>query len=163
AFVMVPPQGAATGARLELKSEATGSMDAVTRGTLEGAQLLLNIVAMLVVFVALVSLANYVLAPYTLQGILAWALAQLARLAGIWLRGRRRAGERARRRALQPREQRASARAAGHQLRPVPRYPLPPQPLPVEPRQAAVRGGLLPPGLALRPAGEDHRDRRRQG
>src|SRR5256886_7396504 len=40
AFVMVPPQGAATGARLELKSEATGSMDAVTRGTLEGAQLL---------------------------------------------------------------------------------------------------------------------------
>src|SRR5205814_1244818 len=37
AFVMVPPQGAATGARLELKSEATGSMDAVTRGTLEGA------------------------------------------------------------------------------------------------------------------------------
>jgi len=30
---------------LELKSEATGSMDAVTRGTLEGAQLLLNIVA----------------------------------------------------------------------------------------------------------------------
>src|SRR5882762_4392399 len=83
AFVMVPPQGAATGARLELKSEATGSMDAVTRGTLEGAQLLLNIVAMLVVFVALVSLVNSVLAPYTLQGILGWALAPLAWLAGI--------------------------------------------------------------------------------
>src|SRR5882762_7651574 len=83
AFVMVPPQGAATGARLELKSEATGSMDAVTRGTLEGAQLLLNIVAMLVVFVALVSLVNFVLAPYTLQGILGWALAPLAWLAGI--------------------------------------------------------------------------------
>src|SRR5207253_7083629 len=78
AFVMVPPQGEATGARLELKSEATGSMDAVTRGTLEGAQLLLNIVAMLVVFVALVSLVNFVLAPYTLQGILGWALAPLA-------------------------------------------------------------------------------------
>src|SRR6267142_4819651 len=83
AFVMVPPQGAATGGRLELKSEATGSMDAVTRGTLEGAQLLLNIVAMLVVFVALVSLVNSVLAPYTLQGILGWALAPLAWLAGI--------------------------------------------------------------------------------
>src|SRR6267378_2433061 len=83
AFVMVPPQGAATGARLELKSDATGSMDAVTRGTLEGAQLLLNIVAMLVVFVALVSLVNFVLAPYTLQGILGWALAPLAWLAGI--------------------------------------------------------------------------------
>src|SRR2546428_80733 len=83
AFVMVPPQGAATGARLEPKSEATGSMDAVTRGTLEGAQLLLNIVAMLVVFVALVLLVNFVLAPYTLQGILGWALAPLAWLAGI--------------------------------------------------------------------------------
>ena len=41
-----------------LKSEASGSMDALTRGTLEGAQLLLNIVAMLVVFVALVALVN---------------------------------------------------------------------------------------------------------
>src|SRR6266436_2875558 len=91
AFVMVPPQGAATGARLELKSEASGSIDAVTRGTLEGAQLLLNIVAMLVVFVALVSLVNLSLAwlphsagaPYTLQGLLGWALAPLAWLAGI--------------------------------------------------------------------------------
>src|SRR6266481_5927704 len=83
AFLMVPPQGEATGGRIELKDEATGSMDAVTRGTLEGAQLLLNIVAMLVVFVALVSLVNFVLAPYTLQGILGWALAPLAWLAGI--------------------------------------------------------------------------------
>src|SRR5213078_2556676 len=81
--VMVPPAGAATGADLELRSEATGSMDAVTRGTLEGAQLLVNIVAMLVVFVALVSLVNFVIAPYTLQGILGWALAPLAWLAGI--------------------------------------------------------------------------------
>jgi len=38
---------------------------------------------MLVVFVALVSLVNFVLAPYTLQGILGWALAPLAWLAGI--------------------------------------------------------------------------------
>src|SRR5437588_9643812 len=83
AFVMVPPQGPATVGQLELVSEASGSMDALTRGTLEGAQLLLNIVAMLVVFVALVSLVNFVLAPYTLQGILGWALAPLAWLAGI--------------------------------------------------------------------------------
>src|SRR5216684_2858122 len=86
AFLMVPPQGAATGGRIELKDEATGSMDALTRGTLEGAQLLVNIVAMLVVFVALVSLVNLSLewlphngrAPYTLQGLLGWALAPLA-------------------------------------------------------------------------------------
>src|SRR3954453_11165582 len=47
AFTMVPPQGEATGGDIELKSDATSSMDALTRGTLEGAQLLLNIVAML--------------------------------------------------------------------------------------------------------------------
>src|SRR4051812_13163475 len=50
AFLMVPPQGEATGGRLQLESDATGSMDALTRGTLDGAQLLLNIVAMLIVF-----------------------------------------------------------------------------------------------------------------
>jgi concentrative nucleoside transporter, CNT family len=82
AFLMVPPQ-VTTGARLMLKSEASGSIDAVTRGTLEGAQLLINIVAMLVVFVALVALVNLVIAPYTLQGALGWLLAPLAWLAGI--------------------------------------------------------------------------------
>src|SRR4051812_2129666 len=82
-FVMVPPTGAATGGDLELRSEASGSMDAITRGTLEGAQLLLNIVAMLVVFVALVALVNLVIAPYSLQGMLGWVLAPLAWLAGV--------------------------------------------------------------------------------
>src|SRR5262245_3019503 len=82
AFVMVPPQ-AVSGAELEFRSEATGSMDALTRGTLEGAQLLLNIVAMLVVFVALVALVNLLISPYTLQGLLGWVLAPLAWLAGI--------------------------------------------------------------------------------
>jgi CNT family concentrative nucleoside transporter len=83
AFTMVPPGGAVTGGSIELKSEASSSMDALTRGTLEGAQLLLNIVAMLVVFVALVALVNLVIAPHTLQGLLGWALAPLAWLAGI--------------------------------------------------------------------------------
>ena len=82
-FLMVPPQGEATGGRLELKSEAESSMDALTRGTLEGAQLLVNIIAMLVVFVALVTLVNLVIAPYTLQGLLGWVLAPLAWLAGV--------------------------------------------------------------------------------
>jgi len=82
AFLMVPPQ-VTSGAEVLLKSEATGSIDALTRGTLEGAQLLLNIVAMLVVFVALVALVNLVIAPYTLQGALGWVLAPLAWLAGV--------------------------------------------------------------------------------
>lgn len=82
AFLMVPP-GLTAGEALALRSEASGSMDALTRGTLEGAQLLLNIVAMLVVFVALVALVNLLIAPYTLQGALGWLLAPLAWLAGI--------------------------------------------------------------------------------
>ena len=83
AFLMVPPAPPRESEHLQIRSEASGSMDALTRGTLEGAQLLLNIVAMLVVFVALVALVNLVIAPYSLQGALGWALAPLAWLAGI--------------------------------------------------------------------------------
>src|SRR5688572_28944132 len=42
AFLMVPPE-LTTNSDLVIKSDASGSMDALTRGTLEGAQLLLNI------------------------------------------------------------------------------------------------------------------------
>ena len=87
AFLMVPPEGKAAGSNAggerELIPEASGSMDALTQGTLAGAQLLVNIIAMLIVFVALVTLANLMIAPYTLQGILGWVLAPLAWLAGI--------------------------------------------------------------------------------
>jgi CNT family concentrative nucleoside transporter len=83
AYGMVPPRGEVTSGDLDLRSEATGSMDAMTRGTLEGAQLLINIVAMLVVFVSLVALVNLVIAPYSLQGLLGVALAPLAWLAGV--------------------------------------------------------------------------------
>src|SRR5919201_698482 len=82
AFLMVPPQ-ALTGGAIVLESDASSSMDALTRGTLDGAQLLLNIVAMLVVFVALVALVNLIIAPYTLQGALGVLLSPLAWLAGI--------------------------------------------------------------------------------
>ena len=80
---MVPPEAADRRRALDLRR--TGSMDALTRGTLDGAQLLLNIVAMLVVFVALVALVNLVIAPLpspTLQALLGWVLAPLAWLAG---------------------------------------------------------------------------------
>jgi CNT family concentrative nucleoside transporter len=82
AFLMVPPQ-VTTGGDVIVRSEASGTIDALTRGTLEGAQLLINIIAMLVVFVALVALVNLLIAPYTLQGALGWLLAPLAWLAGI--------------------------------------------------------------------------------
>jgi concentrative nucleoside transporter, CNT family len=82
-FIMVPPRGEAAGGELELRSEASGAMDAITRGTLEGAQLLINIVAMLIVFVALVALVNLVIAPYSLQSLLGVVLAPLAWLCGV--------------------------------------------------------------------------------
>ena len=67
------------------------SMDAIVKGTADGLALLLNVVAMLVVLVALVYLANAIIgvlpaidgAPITLQRILGWALAPLAWLLGI--------------------------------------------------------------------------------
>jgi CNT family concentrative nucleoside transporter len=82
-FLMVPPGDAPTGGRLEIRSEAKGAMDALTRGTLDGLQLLLNVIAMLIVFGALVTLVNLALAPYTLQGALGWLFTPLAWLAGV--------------------------------------------------------------------------------
>ncbi|MGE5506718.1 MAG: NupC/NupG family nucleoside CNT transporter [Actinomycetota bacterium] len=68
-----------------------GTMDAVVRGTLDGVRLLVGIVAMLVVLVALVHLANAALgllpplagAPLTLQRAMGWAMAPVVWLMGI--------------------------------------------------------------------------------
>src|SRR3954454_16182451 len=58
-FVMIPPRFSVEAEKIEFQSEASGSMDALTQGTLAGAQLLVNIIAMLVVVLALVALVNY--------------------------------------------------------------------------------------------------------
>ena len=66
-------------------------MDAVTTGTFDGLRLLLNIIAMLVVLIALVYLANAVLGllpdlsdePVTLQRLLGYVMAPVAWLMGI--------------------------------------------------------------------------------
>ena len=90
AVLLVPPVGEPTGRNVELPRLDGSSMDAITRGTAEGLQLLLNIVAMLVVLVALVALANGLLgllphegAAWSLQRILGWIMAPLAWLAGV--------------------------------------------------------------------------------
>ncbi|MBT5107143.1 MAG: nucleoside:proton symporter [Rhodospirillaceae bacterium] len=70
---------------------AANAMEAVTKGALDGVGLLINIIAMLVVFVALVALVNSLLAlapsvggaPITLQGVLGYILAPVAWLMGI--------------------------------------------------------------------------------
>ncbi len=90
AALMVPPEGAPTGRDATLPQADTSSIDAITRGTSEGLALLLNIVAMLIVLVALVALANQLLAllphtgaPWSLQGLLGLVMAPLAWLAGV--------------------------------------------------------------------------------
>ena len=72
-------------------SDTRGAWEAVTRGTLDGAQLLVNIVAMLIVLVALVSLVNQALgllpdvggAKVTLERLFGFALSPLALAVGV--------------------------------------------------------------------------------
>ena len=74
---------------VELGRQDASAMDAVTRGTVEGVGLVIQIVAMLIVLVALVYLANAILAllpfaePLTLQRIFGWLFAPLAWAAGV--------------------------------------------------------------------------------
>jgi CNT family concentrative nucleoside transporter len=91
AQVLVPPEQRATAGELVPPQRATGTMDAVTKGTLQGVELVINITAMLIVMVALVSLVNMMLgllpgvsdAPLTLQRLLGWLLAPVAWLMGL--------------------------------------------------------------------------------
>lgn len=74
-----------------LQGHYRNSVEAVTRGTVDAIPLFLNILAMLVVFVALVTIANQLLgllpeigdAPLTLQRLLGWLMAPVVWLIGI--------------------------------------------------------------------------------
>jgi CNT family concentrative nucleoside transporter len=91
AHMLVPDDEPGTATETRPVSPATSSMDAISRGTLDGIQLLVNIVAMLVVLVALVHLANQLLGvlpdfagePLTLQRLLGWVMAPLVWLIGV--------------------------------------------------------------------------------
>ncbi|MCK9418786.1 MAG: nucleoside:proton symporter [Nitrospirae bacterium] len=91
ARIMVPETGEETSGNFIPQRTATSSMDAVVKGTLDGLHLLLNIVAMLVVMVALVYLANQLIGlfpdagnqPLTLQRILGYVMAPIVWLFGI--------------------------------------------------------------------------------
>jgi CNT family concentrative nucleoside transporter len=90
AALLVPGQ-LSDDARVELPREDPNSVAAITRGTQEGLQLLLSIVALLLVFVAMVALANAILgalpnvagAPLTLERIFGWIFSPLAWLIGV--------------------------------------------------------------------------------
>ena len=91
ALLMVPSDAEPTGGGAAPPSEASGSVDAVVRGTMDGITLLLAVTAMLVVFVAVVSLADQALGllphvagePLSFSRIAGWVLAPLAWLLGV--------------------------------------------------------------------------------
>ena len=90
-LMMPAPEGAADTAAPLDPSPDHGAMEAITRGTGEGVQLLINITAMIIVLVALVSLVNLALglipdvgsAPLTLQRLLGWVMAPVVWLMGV--------------------------------------------------------------------------------
>ena len=59
--IMVPENGKPTAGNVVAFDDANGTMDAITKGTLQGVQLIINIAAMLVVLVGLVHLINLIL------------------------------------------------------------------------------------------------------
>lgn len=89
--VMIPETGLLTCGDIVPPMPAMSTMDAITNGTTEGVSLLINIIAMLVVLVALVHLANQVVgllpqvqgAPLTLQRMLGWVMAPIVWMIGI--------------------------------------------------------------------------------
>jgi len=97
AYVMVPEDPAVLAAKSEVptvilpRRPGDSMMSVITRGTLEGVELVISIIAMMIVLVALVSLVNQIIgllpdvfgAPLTLQRALGWLMAPLAWLIGI--------------------------------------------------------------------------------
>jgi len=89
--IMVPETGKLTSGNLTVLEKASSSMDAVTKGTLQGVELLINIIAMLIVLVALVYLINLVLGilpevgdkPISLQRLMGLIMAPIVWLMGV--------------------------------------------------------------------------------
>ena len=96
ALIMVPatPKDSAKiagGDVVDISTDYHNVMDAIVRGTSDGLKLMVNVGAMLLVFIALVALFNSALLlvpyssnePFTLQTILGWMFAPLVWLMGI--------------------------------------------------------------------------------
>jgi len=88
---LMVPETSGLSEALSVPKGAQSAMDAITNGVLGGIKLLINIIAMLVVFVALVHLLNLVLAflpeisgePITFQRIVGYIMAPVVWLMGI--------------------------------------------------------------------------------
>ena len=90
-LLMVPETGEITLGQYLPPQPASSAMDAVTQGTAEGIRLYLNIIAMLIVLIALVALGNQILGllpsfrgePVSLQRLLGYVMAPVAWMIGI--------------------------------------------------------------------------------
>ncbi len=90
-IVPVPPDEDTDMGEIQIGPVADSSMDAIVRGTVTGLELLLNIIAMLIVLVALVHLANAILGllpdvgggAITLQRLLGYVMAPVCWLMGV--------------------------------------------------------------------------------
>jgi len=91
ARIMVPELSEVTDGDITPPRKASSSMDAITKGTADGIVFLINIIAMLLVLVALVSLVNQFLSyfpeisgsPLTLQRLLGHVMAPIVWMMGI--------------------------------------------------------------------------------
>jgi len=91
AKIIIPETGEPLENTFDVPRQTSGVVDAITVGALEGMKLLLNIIAMLVVFVSLIHLVNSGLeffpsfrgAPLSLERVIGWLMAPLAFLMGI--------------------------------------------------------------------------------
>ena len=91
ARVLIPEDAPPTPGKLELPSNVHGTFDAITQGTRQGLALFLNIVAVLLVFVALIHLLDSLLnqlpnfggRPLTLERLIGLGFAPVAWLIGI--------------------------------------------------------------------------------
>jgi concentrative nucleoside transporter, CNT family len=91
AKLMLPETGQTTEGEIAAPQAAEGPMDAVTKGTAQGVELLIQIVAMLIVLVSLVSLVNLILGllpdvyggPVTLQRVMGTLMAPVCWLMGV--------------------------------------------------------------------------------
>ncbi|BBD09986.1 NupC/NupG family nucleoside CNT transporter [Desulfovibrio ferrophilus] len=91
AMIVIPENADSTQGDIASPDNAISSMDAVTKGTASGVQLLINVIGLLIVLVSIVSLTNQILglipdvanAPLTLERLLGWVMSPLVWLAGV--------------------------------------------------------------------------------
>ena len=94
--ILVPEEGITEGGDLADALSYESSMDAVSRGTMDGVKLVVNVGAMVIVLMSLVGLVNYVLGnfmvsgePLTLQWLAGWIFAPIAWVMGVdWVDAR---------------------------------------------------------------------------